>query len=155
MENENKIVILESRIDGLEDTIDELKGIMSDIKESMKKDNAGAFELRCEKDSNLTDVERNKIDNIMRDFDFGKVRRIMEVLDWKWARTLSEGGIPTISDLRAEAKRLLVEAATEHSTISTGGLRAVYMRDDEWDDDPYIGLEFIAVECEGFDEDDE
>ena len=96
-----------------------------------------------------------KIQNIMEDFDFQKVHAVMEQLDWKWAMT--KYGVPTLDELKSEAKRLLIDACVERTCVSTGGFRAVYEESFQGDPDPYIGLEFIVVEYEGFvdDEDDD
>jgi hypothetical protein len=71
------------------------------------------------------------IKNIMNEFDFDKVERAMEALDWKW-----RGETPTIYDLREEAERLLRGAAqsrlgdfkNEHHDVAiingTGGFEA-------------------------------
>jgi hypothetical protein len=42
------------------------------------------------------------IKDIMNEFDFDKVERAMDALDWKW-----QGETPTIYDLREKAERLL------------------------------------------------
>ncbi len=46
------------------------------------------------------------IEDILNEFDFDKVERAMEALDWKW-----RGQTPSIEDLREEAERLLRGAA--------------------------------------------
>jgi hypothetical protein len=46
------------------------------------------------------------IEDIMDAFEFDKVERAMEALDWKW-----RGQTPSIEDLREEAERLLRGAA--------------------------------------------
>ena len=46
------------------------------------------------------------IKDIMDNFDFDKVERVMEALNWKW-----RGETPTLYDLREEALRLLRGAA--------------------------------------------
>ena len=75
----------------------------------------------------------------------------MDVLNWKWASSCSKNGVPDIDEIRGLANRLLIDACVEKQNISTGGFRAVY--DDNGDGDPYVGLEFIVEECEGFAED--
>ena len=49
------------------------------------------------------------IDNIMDNFDFGRVAKTMLALDWKWWDIpLSENdGIPLEADIRVTARRLL------------------------------------------------
>ena len=46
------------------------------------------------------------IEDIMDEFDFGRVETVMDALDWKW-----RGETPTLYDLREEALRLLRGAA--------------------------------------------
>jgi hypothetical protein len=46
------------------------------------------------------------IEDILNEFDFDKVERVMEALNWKW-----RGETPTLYDLREEALRLLRGAA--------------------------------------------
>ena len=102
----------------------------------------------------LPENEREKIDYIIRNFDFGKVHEVMKMLNWRWANTASSISVPTIEDMKEMAERILVEAASEKSTIATGGFRATYDNGgDPKDSDPYIGLEFIVEECEGFTDD--
>lgn len=48
------------------------------------------------------------IDDIMDEFNFAKVLKTMEVLDWKWA---ASNGVPTMDELREQAERLLRDAA--------------------------------------------
>jgi hypothetical protein len=65
------------------------------------------------------DPVNQMIDNILDEFNFAKVRKAMEALDWKWASV----GIPTIDDLRNEAHRLLRGAANA---------RLYEFKDDHW-----------------------
>ena len=147
----NKLVELEERMDKLEIAFYELKdtiktGITKGLGEVVKTSPATA-------ESNLTDTELAKIEDIMRDFNFDKVLRVMKLLHWKWA--LTKFGVPTIEELKVEARRLLIEAAVEETQVATGGFRAVYEKSGPNDTDPFISLEFILEECEGFEGDDE
>lgn len=147
----NKLVELEDRMDRLENAMYDLKeslktGITKGLGEVVKTAPTTA-------ESNLSGTELAKIDDIMRDFNFEKVHKVMEMLDWKWAMT--KFGVPTIEELKGEARRLLVEAANEETQVATGGLRAVYEKNGASDPDPFISLEFVLEECEGFEDDDE
>jgi hypothetical protein len=53
-----------------------------------------------------TDPLSKMIEEIMEEFDFDKVYKAMDALDWKW-----RGQIPSIEDLEKEAERLLRGAA--------------------------------------------
>ena len=153
VDNESKLKELEERIDKFQDTLNEIKeALTKQICETCKQGDTIQNKV-CTKESKLTSRERAKIEDIMENFNFDKVHKIMTMLDWKWAMTAN--GVPSMDELRAEAKRLLIDAAVERTCVATGGFRAVYESDGS--DDPYIGLEFIVEECEGFvdDEDDD
>ena len=79
------------------------------------------------------------IKEIMDNFDFDRVERAMEALNWKW-----RGQTPTLYDLREEAERLLRGAAesrlgtfkNEHPDVAiinaTGGFEArAYCNEDK------------------------
>ena len=148
---DNKLVELEDRMNRLENAIYDLKetfktGITKGLGEVVKTAPTTA-------ESNLTGRELAKIDDIMRNFNFEKVHKVMEILDWKWVMT--KYGVPTIEELRGEARRLLVEAANGETQVATGGFRAVYEKNGANDPDPFISLEFVLEECEGFENGDE
>lgn len=62
---------------------------------------------------------QEQIDEIMDNFDFDLVYKIMLAVDWKWAD--GEGGmsLPTVPELRECARRLLYETVDE-SLIGCG-----------------------------------
>ena len=133
------------RLDKLENM---MKYIMNEIKELR---NPSKYDASDKLDDRLDDEDDAKIKSILNHFDFNKVKKIMDVLNWKWASSCSKNGVPDIDEIRKLATRLLIDACVEKQNISTGGFRAVY--DDNGDGDPYVGLEFIVEECEGFAED--
>ena len=145
------------RLEELEDRMDRLENAMYDFKEEFKKNSSGMGKIVMSRTdtskSNITDAELAKIDDIMRNFNFEKVHKVMEMLDWKWAMT--KYGVPTVEELKVEARRLLEDATHEETQVATGGLRAVYEKNGSDDPDPYIGLEFIVEECEGFEDDED
>ena len=64
---------------------------------------------------------------ILDEFDFEKVHRVMVALDWQWSGT---DGVPSIGDLRRQARSLLqqvVDSKDTHS-IGTGGFTAFMHR---------------------------
>jgi len=145
--NESKLNELEERVNGFE-------RILKDIRDELKAQNAGD-KIRTvveTKESKLTFTERMKINDILEDFNFQKIHDVMEQLDWKWVMT--KYGVPTLDELKREAKRLLIDACIERTCVSTGGFRAVYEEGTPDDPEPYIGLEFIIEECEGFVDED-
>lgn len=69
---------------------------------------------------------QDKIDEIMDNFDFEKVHKTMDVLEWTWAGE----GVPEVPSLRARARQLLKEACfienkSNYSMCSTGGFEAI------------------------------
>lgn len=78
---------------------------------------------------------QNAIDEIIENFDWGKVHKTMEFLDWKWATTDNE--VPTIGQLVNSSHRLLLEAyegalrEKMDFSIATGGFRAKALVNEE------------------------
>ena len=148
---EDKLMELENRINGFESI---LKEIRDELKSQNEKSQNGNIQSHVQtKESKLTYTQKMKIQNIMENFDFKKVHNVMGQLDWTWAST--KYGVPTIDEMKCEAKRLLIDACIEKTCVSTGGFRAVYEECSQGDPDPYIGLEFIIEECEGLVDEDE
>ena len=133
----------DDRLDKLENMI---KSIMDEINELR---NTSKCDVYYKLDDRLDDDVDAKIKSILNHFDFNRVKKVMDVLNWKWAS--SKNGVPDMDKIIGLATRLLIDACVEKTNISTGGFRAVY--DDNGDGDPYVGLEFIVEECEGFAED--
>ena len=146
----------------LSERMDRMEGLLKTIQETMlgktnnddsskRKDLTKSIVL---KEATLSDLERRKIASVMENFDFYKVHKVMELLQWVWISCGEDGNsaVPTVGQMKAEAKRLLIEAAYEKTNISCGGFKAVYETTGSDDKDPYIGLEFIVEDCEGFDE---
>ena len=132
------------------DRLDKLENMMKSIMDEIKElRNQSKCDVSDKLDSRLNDDEDAKIKSILNNFDFNKVKNIMDILNWKWAS--SKNGVPDMDEIIGLATRLLIDACVEKTNISTGGFRAVY--DDNGDGDPYVGLEFIVEECEGFVED--
>lgn len=87
--------------------------------------------------SDFTIEKEKHIEQILKEFDFHQVSMVMNFLDWTWVGSKNS---PTISELRKEAKRLLLEVADSNSTwISTGGFKA-----SKYDD--HLELEFVISE---------
>ena len=79
------------------------------------------------------------IDNIMDNFDFSRVARCMEVLEWKWCDVPE--GVPEESDIRKLARKLMKQVPEtfrkEEYYSGTGGL---YVR--AW----YENMELVLME---------
>jgi hypothetical protein len=81
---------------------------------------------------------REHQDEIMDEFDFGKVRSVMEFLDWQWGG--AEDGVPTQAEMRKWVRDLMAQAY-EYATksgrnywISSGGFVVKYdVMDDAFD----------------------
>lgn len=149
----DKLDKLEARLDAIMDTLEGFKSEIKEIRSGGKIETVEVDDDNHQDDLefiSLEPVERAKIEDILKNFDFEKVHDVMEKLDWKWA--MSRYGVPTIDEMKHEAKRLLEASATEKTCVATGGFKAVYEADESNvpDDNPYIGLEFILEECEGF-----
>ena len=56
---------------------------------------------------------QKQIDAIMSEFDFKKVRTVMKALKWKWVRSQSVDRVPTILELKKEARRILDNVCSE------------------------------------------
>ena len=72
------------------------------------------------------------VDNVMDNFDFHKVRRVMKMLNWTWA--FSDNGVPEEYELREHARRELnrvlaevMDGYNEYQT-SYGGFEAYAKR---------------------------
>jgi hypothetical protein len=98
------------------------------------------------------------IDEIMEEFDFHKVFRTMDALDWKW-RTVSDGkGTPSIDDLRETAEYLLrgvsksrlddfKDSHWELGIINaTGGFQATAYCDEDKTKITALSLQFVVTE---------
>ena len=91
-----------------------------------------------------------EIFEIMDNFDFERVHKVMETLDWKWASTR---GVPTLRDIELMAQRLLYDVVKSTlwppseipRSLSTGGFRAGIRRFDGSINELY--LEFIVSFC--------
>jgi hypothetical protein len=94
-----------------------------------------------DKINNMTPKQQDAIDNIMDHFKFEQVRQVMELLNWEWEA--AEEGIPTVPELRQQARRLLKMAFEEKTNVSTGGFHVKYESDD---DGEYIQLLFAVDE---------
>jgi hypothetical protein len=84
-------------------------------------------EIRAENILNI----KEQIQEIINEFDFEKVNKTMIALDWIWAGSKTHNSIPSIYELKQEAKRLLKDAAegmlkhdTDYYFVSTGGFCA-------------------------------
>ena len=81
-----------------------------------------------------------QIDYIMKHFDFEKVHKVMEFLDWDWLGR----GVPSVHLLKLEAERLMLTLISENiRMIASGGFEAVKRGNGD------IALYFIVEEWDG------
>jgi hypothetical protein len=100
------------------------------------------------------DPVNQMIDEIMDEFDFNRVQRTMDYLNWQWAGE----GVPTIESLKKSAERLLRGAAEarlgqykdthwEQGIInSTGGFQAMAFCNEDKTKIIGLDLKFIISE---------
>ncbi len=91
------------------------------------------------------------LDNVFDNFDFERVKKTMDALDWKWDLGTSATPdderfeVPSLDKIKAEAARLMWNCANEDiDVIATGGLRVE--KDFSDPDDPWMRLSFDVTE---------
>ena len=84
-------------------------------------------------------LKEKMIDDVLSDFDFEKVHRIMEELDWRWCEE-DDAHVPSIYTLIKQAKELLSKAFDEEDRVATGGFIADYCEGE-------LSLLFALEEC--------
>ena len=69
-------------------------------------------------------MTNERIENILDFFEFERVKRVMEALDWHWSGAAD--GVPSIAEMRKCARRLLedLEKYPDYDNIATGGFVA-------------------------------
>jgi hypothetical protein len=106
----------------------------------------------CTVNPNVTESQFEEIlDDVMDQFDFDKVHRVMEFMDWVWVTTDGHSTeVPSISRLKQAARKHLRRAFAKNITIGSGGLEASYVPPaPEWKgEDPYglLELRFVLEE---------
>lgn len=80
---------------------------------------------------------KEKIEQIMENFDFDKVHRVMAFLDLDSSR--GDSGMPSVEVLKEKARELLSSVDEKTVAISAGGFEAKYYSG-------YLSLSFIVEE---------
>jgi len=91
---------------------------------------------------NLTLTKEEHIKNIIDNFDFHKVNKVMTFLNWTWAGSSKS---PSISQLKVKATELLNDICDDYydneywefASVGSGGFEATRYED-------HIGLEFVV-----------
>jgi hypothetical protein len=82
-------------------------------------------------------------DDIEENFDWDRLWVAMDAVGWKWVLA-EDRGVPRISELKKEAKRLVYTAYEKHTFIATGGFEAEYS--EEYGT---VALQFVFGQWEG------
>lgn len=83
----------------------------------------------------------NEIEEVLKNFDFEKVRKVMVLLDWKWHGD-GEPEIPSIYRMIELSRNLLKKAGKrKHGLVATGGFIARH-------DDGNFELSFVLESFE-------
>lgn len=94
----------------------------------------------------MTQKQKYKlVEEVLGNFDFAKVGRVMRMLDWEWAIFGKHRAMPGIYGLMTEARDMLYQVLEreDESWICCGGFRA------SWDGES-LGLEFILTSYEAY-----
>jgi len=95
--------------------------------------------------------EEEKIIEVLENFDFDKVQRVMHFLNWKWVNVGNTFSIPSYFRMIESAKDLLYRCKNSKSetvTISTGGFVAHKNKDE--DGENLYSLSFVICESSNF-----
>ncbi len=91
------------------------------------------------------------IKDIMDEFDWGKIQKVMEFLDWRWMMDNERFSIPNTFDLQRTARKLLEEVwhGTEKRKceyqVGTGGFKAVGYYDEKKQRVDLLELKFVLM----------
>lgn len=69
--------------------------------------------------------DKSKINKVMKNFNFENVHKVMTTLNWKWYMGNGEERVPSLSEIKKEARRML-EDAVKGNCYSTGGFEVKY-----------------------------
>jgi len=89
----------------------------------------------------------DSIENILDEYDFQKVQKAMEALEWHWST--AEDGLPSIAELRRQARGLLEDAYRYEDSPSIlmgcGGFEATRLM-EVGSLTKYLSLKFVVEE---------
>jgi hypothetical protein len=69
-------------------------------------------------------AKEEQIEEILDEFDFYKVQRVMNTLNWKWYNKGNVYEIPSVGQMRKHARKLLEECFNGNSYAASGGFWA-------------------------------
>lgn len=131
---------ISERMDNLENTLNEIKTMLLNNSGKDVSQDVSSVGNKC--------PHQELIDEVMYNFNFNRVHKVMTFLDWTWASPKGFS-IPTIDEIKEEARRLLVDAVTKHTTIASCGFKARF-EDSPDGEEPFIGLEFIIEDYSNY-----
>lgn len=86
------------------------------------------------------------IEEVMDEFNFNKVKEVMDIMDWQWSRTINPDGVgvPEISTMRKLVREMMWDLYIKYSYrsntnvfSSTGGFHVLYIKGNDelgmWD----------------------
>ena len=106
----------------------------------------------------LQEKFQSLIDEVMDNFDFNKVHKVMKFLNWTWA--FAAEGVPEVYELKEQARRLLNEClydmikhGEDNWNIGTGGFyaRATNYKEAEVEEDDFHLSLKLSFELEDWD----
>ena len=93
----------------------------------------------------MTDDE--KINEVLEEFDFDEVHKVMVFLNWRWVNDDETFTIPSYYRMMEDAKKLLYDCKNsdeDYYTASTGGFMAYKGKND--DGNNFYSLKFVLCE---------
>jgi hypothetical protein len=81
------------------------------------------------------------IEEVVKEFDFGKVHKALVAVEWKWSMGEEPMGVPTRDQIEKEARDLLKRAWDSKREWRTGGFVAYYVEEGDGEL-PCLGLYF-------------
>lgn len=96
---------------------------------------------------NKRKVLEKQAQEIMDWFDFSKVAKVMELLDWKWGG--EEGTVPLEGEIRSEVRKMMAYAIDEYIEkdrygCGSGGFR-IRIDEGEGKEGPWVRLSLAFV----------
>jgi len=92
------------------------------------------------------------IENILDNFDFDKVRKVMGFLQWEWCDVIEEtSSVPSTYKIVCSARDRLEKAYEyaiknkENATLSSGGFEAFAQYNKETNEVDYLELKFVLT----------
>ena len=93
-------------------------------------------------------TEEEIIEDILDEFDFNKVSKVMEFLNWGWTDGNFVLAVPTIGQLRKRARTLMQSfIGKEDGMVATGGF---WITKKTFDGEPFYRLHFVLSSWDNY-----